>query len=171
MARLSWLCCCTQGAQPGSTDPSQASFTQLPAPAGVWKDLHLPSDAVSIVNRWPDHSLLRSALRGDGPSVFLSSSGARTRTGATCRKDPGDQPTSLPSHALAFRCWPVLLCRVTRRSFLYHSRARTLMFSFGQLSLPTSLSPSLPSPRLGGGSAPPAGPPWCQMNSRACFHG
>ena len=38
---LSLLCRCAQGAQPGSTDPSQASLTQLPAPAGVWKDLHL----------------------------------------------------------------------------------------------------------------------------------
>ena len=98
-----WLCHCTQGAQPGSTGPSQASFTQLPAPPGVWKDLHLPSDAASIVNRWSDHGLLRSALRGDGPSVFLSSSGARTRTGARCRKDPGDQSMSLSSHVLASR--------------------------------------------------------------------
>lgn len=112
MARLSWLCLGTQGAQPGSTGPSQASFTLLPAPAGVWKDLHPPSDAVNTVDRWSDLGLLRSALgRWALRLPFLLRYKDKDRR--QVQKRPRRSVRATSSHALAAR---TLACPLDVRS-------------------------------------------------------
>lgn len=95
-----------------AADPSQASLTQLPAPAGVWKDLPLPSAAVNIASRRSAHGLLRSALREMGPPSSLSFPfllRCEDRTGTACRKGPGGQPTAACRRALAPRPRAALL--------------------------------------------------------------
>lgn len=153
-----------------AVDPSRSAH-QLPALAGVWKDLPLPSAAVNIVScrsapRPPSlNPQGRWALRRHCLSFLLR---VRGQDRYRVQKGPGGQPTPACRRALRSQAASCPLGTVPAPSCIT-ARPSPSRSPSAKCPCPAPLSPALPSPSLE--ALPSLRPSWCQMNSRACFHG